>query len=104
MKRSQVIGIAIIIAIGFCLFGIISNSQSGEITSMSADNGASGCYMSLTADEDIMYIDWYVKQMHPHTEADSDYEHVHTSMHSHGTRSVYVNICYLEGHIKDRKL
>ena len=88
-----------VLAICF-LFGMISSSQAAEITSLSADNGASGCYMSLTTDENIWVINWYVKQTYPKSEADSDYEHIHTSMHNAGTRSVYVNIGYLEGHIK----
>ena len=56
--------------------------------------------MSLTTDENIWVINWFVKQMHPHTEADDDYECVHTSGHPDGPRSVYVNIGYLEEHIK----
>lgn len=84
---------SISIAIAICflyLFGMISSSDGFEVTSMSVENGASGCYVSLTADEDILWIDWFIKQ-------DNDYEPVHTSMHSAGTRSVYENIGYLVG-------
>ena len=69
---------------------MVKSSQGFEVTSMSVENGASGCYVSLTADEDILWINWYIKQ-------DNDYEHVHTSMYSAGTRSVYENIGYLSG-------
>ena len=97
MKINMFQSIATIIAICFLLFGIISGSQAAEITSLSVyanpDYGSgTNLYPSLTADEDIMYIDWYVKQTFPKSDADDDYEHVHTSMHSHGTRSVYVTI------------
>ena len=81
------------IAIAMCflyLFGMVQSSQGFEITSMSVENGASGCYVSLTADEDILWINWYIKQ-------DNDYEHVHFSMYNAGTRSVYENIGYLSG-------
>ncbi len=86
------------------LFGLscffVGNSEAASITSMSAENGASGCYVSLTTDEDIWVINWYVKQTYPKSEADSDYECVHTSGHPDGPRSVTVNVGYLEGHLK----
>ncbi len=88
------------------LFGMMSSSQAAEITSLSVyanpDYGSgTNLYPSLTADEDIMYIDWYVKQTYPKIDADSDYEHVHTSMHSHGTRSVSLRLPQsYDGHIK----
>ena len=72
-----------------CLFGL-TYSEGFEITSMSVENGASGCYVSLTTDEDIDLVYWYIKQ-------ESDYERVHTSTHGPGTRSVYENIGYLSG-------
>ncbi len=81
--RSVSIALAML---SFLLFGMVKNSEGFEITSMSVENGASGCYVSLTADEDILWIDWYI-----------DNEHVHHSMYSAGTRSVYENIGYLSG-------
>ena len=86
------------------LIGVVNNSAA-DITSLSVysgtDYGSGGdFYASLSADEDISYIDWYVKQTYPKDEADSDYEHVYTSMHSSGTRSVYVYIGSFDGHIK----
>ncbi len=68
------------------MFGMVKSSHGFEVTSMSADNGASGCYVSLTADENIGLIDWYI-----------DNEHVYTSIHRDGIRSVYENIGYLPG-------
>ena len=97
MLRS--IGIAIAIFCSLFLFGIV-NSHAAEITSLSVENGASGCYASLTTDEDIWVINWYAKQTYPKSEADDDYECVHVSGHPPDTTSVYVNIGYLEGHIK----
>lgn len=92
--------ISIMLAIfSLCLFGI-NSSQAASITSMSVDNGASGCYVSLTADEDIWVINWYAKQTYPTMEADDDYECIHTSWYNAGTTSVYENIGWLEGHIK----
>ena len=86
MKSLKPTSIAIAILLSLSLFGIVKNSEGFEITSMSVENGASGCYVSLTADEDILWIDWYI-----------DNEHVHHSMYSPGTRSVYENIGYLSG-------
>lgn len=87
MKFSFFRSVSIALAmLSFLLFGMVKNSEGFEITSMSVENGASGCYVSLTADEDILWIDWYI-----------DNEHVHHSMYSAGTRSVYENIGYLSG-------
>ncbi len=90
MKSLKSIGIAVAMLLSLSLFGMVKSSQGFEITSMSAQNGASGCYVSLTADEDIDFIYWYLKQ-------ENDYEKVHTSTHGPGTRSVYENIGYLFG-------
>lgn len=92
------IAIAAVIA-SLLLIGV-NSSHAASITYMYIDNGASGCYVSLTADEDIWVINWYVKQTYPKSEADDDYECVHTSGYPAGTTSVYENIGYLEGHIK----
>ena len=86
MKSFRSIGIAVAMLLSLSLFGMVNSSQGFEITSMSVENGASGCYVSLTANEDIDWIDWYI-----------DNEHVYTSMHNSGTRSVYENIGYLVG-------
>ena len=85
--RSVSIALAML---SFLLFGMVKNSEGFEITSMSVENGASGCYVSLTTDEDIDLVYWYLKQ-------ESDYERVHTSTHGPGTKSVYENIGYLSG-------
>ncbi len=107
MKMNMFKSIAITVAIGFlCLLGIASSSEAASITSLSAYantdwGGKADLSASLTADEDIMYINWYVKQTFPKSEADSDYEYVHTSMHPAGTTSVSVSIPQLfDGHIK----
>lgn len=86
MRGLKPTSIAIAILLSLSLFGMVKNSEGFEITSMSVENGASGCYVSLTADADILWIDWYI-----------DNEHVHHSMYSAGTRSVYENIGYLSG-------
>lgn len=101
MRKLQSIGIAVAMLCSLFLFGMVNSSQAAEITWFYVDNGASGCYASLTADEDIMWIDWYVKQTYPlPEEEDPDFEWVHTSMHGAGITSVYENIGWLEGHIK----
>ena len=86
MLTLRLIRIAFVILCSLCLFGPVKSSHGFEVTSMSVDNGASGCYVSLTADENIGFIDWYI-----------DNEHVYTSMHRDGIRSVYENIGYLPG-------
>ncbi len=88
--------IAILIAICFLSFGMISSSQA-DITSLSADASPDWGYggyvgASLTADEDIMYIDWYI-----------DDKFVKTTMHSNGTRSVYASLDTRTGEIKGVK-
>ena len=84
------------------LFGLscffVGNSEAASILSLSVENGASGCYASLTTDENIWVINWYAKRTYP--EPDAEYECIHTSGHPEGPRSVYVNVGYLEGHIK----
>ena len=103
-KKFTTIAIAAVIA-SLLLIGVLNNSYAASITSLSVSantdyGGGSDFSASLSADEDISYIDWYVKQTYPADEADSDYEHVHTSMHNSGTRSVSVRIGSFNGHIK----
>lgn len=102
--RFTTIAIASVIA-SLLLIGVVNNSHAASITSLSVyantDYGSgSDFYASLSADENISYIDWYVKQTYPSDEADSDYEHVYTSMHHSGTKSVYVHLGLFDGHIK----
>ncbi len=103
-KKFTTIAIAAVIASLF-LIGVLNNSHAASITSLSVSantdyGGGSDFSASLSADQDISYIDWYVKQTYPAGEADSDYEHVHTSMHNSGTRSVSVSLGSYAGHIK----
>ena len=102
--KFKTITIAAVIA-SLLLIGFVVKSEAGNITSLcvtaNTDYGGGADFSaSLSASEDISYIDWYVKQTYPVDEADSDYEHVHTSMHSIGTRSVSVCIGSFDGHIK----
>ena len=101
--KFKTIAIAAVIA-SLLLIGL-NYSEAASITYLSVsantDYGSDAAVSaSLTADEDISYIDWYVKQTYPVDEADSDYTHVHTSMHSSGTTSVSVDLGSYEGHIK----
>ncbi|MDE0481044.1 MAG: hypothetical protein OXI67_00570 [Candidatus Poribacteria bacterium] len=103
-KKFTTIAIAAVIA-SLLLIGVLNNSYAASITSLSVSantdwGGGSDFYASLSADEDIRYINWYVKQTYPADEADKDYKHVHTSMHSTGTQSVYVYLGSFDGHIK----
>lgn len=91
MIRYRTFSIAITICFLY-LFGMVKSSHGFEITSMSVENGASGCYVSLTADEDISWVDWYLKQ-----KDDNDFEYADTSMPGAGIRSVDENIGYLVG-------
>ena len=97
MKR-----ILILLLIGLlglsCFF--VGYCEAASITSLSVENGASGCYASLTTDEGIWVINWYAKQTYPEDDSDDDYVWVHTSSHPAGTTSVIVNIGWLDGHIK----
>ncbi len=101
--KFKTIAIAAVIA-SLLLVGL-NYSEAASITSLSVSantdwGGGSDFYASLSADEDIRYINWYVKQTYPADEADKDYKHVHTSMHSTGTQSVYVYLGSFDGHIK----
>ncbi len=101
--KFKTIAIAAVIA-SLLLIGL-NYSEAASITYLSVDSntdygGGSDFYASLSADENISYIDWYVKQTYPTSDADSDYEHVHTSMHSSGTTSVSVRLGLFDGHIK----
>lgn len=87
-----------------CFIGFVVKSEAASITYLSVDSntdyGYGGdCYASLAADEDIQFIDWYVKQTYPTSEADSEYEILFTSSHYGGT-SVYVWLGSFDGHIK----
>ena len=97
MLRLKLVCIAVAILCSVFLFGMVNSSQAAEITSFSVENGASGCYASLTTDADIWVINWHIKQTYPITETN---EWVHTSSHPAGTTSVYENVGWLEGHIK----
>ncbi len=97
MKRLLILSLIGLFGLS-CFF--VGNSEAASITSLSVENGASGCYASLTTDENIWVINWYAKQTYPETEADDDYECIHVSGHADGQTSVCVNIGWLEGHIK----
>ncbi|RKU07441.1 hypothetical protein C6501_17730 [Candidatus Poribacteria bacterium] len=103
-KNFTTIAIAAVIA-SLLLIGIYS-SQADEITSLSAsaytDYGSGGdIWASLSADADILYIDWSAKQTYPADEADKDWVHVRSSMYSKGTRSVsFEHLGTLDGSLK----
>lgn len=102
--RFKAIGIAIAMICSLCFIGFVVKSEAASITYLSVDSntdyGQGGdCYASLAADEDIQFIDWYVKQTYPTSEADSEYEILFTSSHYGGT-SVYVWLGSFDGHIK----
>ena len=90
MLTLRSIGIAIAMLCSLFLFGMVSSSEAASITSLSsyatADWGNGGYVgASLTADEDIYVIDWYI-----------DNTRIKTTDHYHSpTRSVYV---YLDTH------
>lgn len=90
MIRLKLIGITVAMLCYLSLFGMVKSSHSFEITSMSVANGASGCYVNLTADEDIDFVFWYIEQ-------GDGLEPVHASEHGPETRMVYENIGYLTG-------
>ena len=103
-KKFTTIAIAAVIAT-LLLIGFVVKSEAASITSLSisayTDYGSYGAvYASLSADEDIGYIDWYIKQTYPINDADNDYKHVTTSMYNSGTRSVSVDLGSYRGHIK----
>ncbi len=104
MKRLKIISIAAVMLCSLVLI-VPHSSQAASITSLSVNaspdygGGGSTC-ARLTADEDISYIDWYVKQTYPADEVDNNWTRIHTSMHPTGTRSVSVGIGSLDGHIK----
>lgn len=97
MKINMFKSIATIIAICFLLFGMISSSQA-SITSLSAyatDDWGYGGYVdaSLTADEDIYVIDWYIDDTYIKT----------TDHYQSPTRFVYVYLDTRPGGIKGVK-
>ena len=101
--KFKTIAIAAVIA-SLLLIGL-NYSEAASITYLSVDSntdygGGSDFYASLSADENIYYINWYVKQTYPVDQADSDYELVYTSMHLTGTKSVSVRLGLFDGHIK----
>lgn len=90
MTRFRSIGIVVTMLLSLCFLGIINQSDAASITSMSVysgdDSGAGTTVsVSLTADENIDYIDWSI-----------DGVNSGTSMHS-GTNSVYVYVGTLAG-------
>ena len=105
--KCQTIVIAAVIAT-LLLIGV-NNSEAASITSLSAsaytDYGSGGSVTaSLSADADINYIDWYMKQTYPANEADTDYTHVHTSMHSHGNEKCLCGLRVVYGTHKNRRV
>lgn len=96
MFRYKTLLIAAILAV-FVLFCFIHNSEAASITSFSVyagDDWGSGttAYASLTADEEISFIDWHI-----------DGKYKFSSEHGNGTNSVYVYLGTFTGHIKGEK-
>lgn len=94
MLRLKSIGIALSIICSLCF---VINSHAASITSFSVyagDDGGSGTTTSasLTADEDISFIDWHIND-----------KYKFSSMHNNGTRSVYVYLGMYSGDIKGKK-
>lgn len=103
MFRYKTLSITAILTV-FVLLSFVNHSNAASITSFSVyatyDSGSGGSVSAnLSADEDILFIDWYVKQTFPKNEADSDYEFITTSMHN-DTKSVNVSVGSFDGHIK----
>lgn len=106
MIRLKPIGIILAMLLSIYLIGIVNNSEAASITYLNVYantdyGGGSHFNASLFADENINYIDWYVKKTYPKREdgKENDYEHVHTSMHG-GTSSVSVSFGTFDGDIK----
>ena len=96
MLKHKVI-LAITIIYSLFLLGFINNSEAGSITSFSvyvSDDWGSGTVpsASLTADEDIAFIDWHVDDVYKFT-----------SIHGDDIRSVNVYLGTLYGNIKGMK-
>ncbi|MDE0637356.1 MAG: hypothetical protein OXI43_16080 [Candidatus Poribacteria bacterium] len=97
------IAIAAVIA-SLLLIGIYSSQA--DITSLSAsayvDYGSGGdVWASLSADTDIYYISFSVKQTYPVDEADSDWTIVYSNMYATGTRSVsFEHLGTVDGSLK----
>jgi len=94
MKRLLIL--PLIGVIGLSCF-IVETSEAAEITSLSVysyDDAGSGATVSasLTADEGIDYIDWYINDVYKRA-----------SMHSGDTTSVSVNVGNVNGSIKGEK-
>lgn len=108
MIRLKSIGIVLTMLLSIYLIGIVNNCEAASITYLNVyantDYGSGGdFYASLSANENISYIDWYVKRTYPLDEEDDDvnkYKHVFTSMHHSGTKSVYVYLGAFDGNIK----
>ena len=106
MIRLKPIGIILAMLLSIYLIGIVNNSEAASITYLNVYantdyGGGSHFSASLFADENINFIDWYVKKTYPKREdgKENDYEHVHTSMHG-GTSSVSVSFGTFDGDIK----
>lgn len=96
MLRLKPIGIAVAIICSLYLVGLVNHSDAASVTSMSVysgDDWGSGTTVSvsLTTDEDILFIDWYI-----------DDEHSFTSLHGN-TQSVYEYLGTFDGNIKGKK-
>lgn len=102
MKTLKLIGISLAIW-SLLLIGTYS-SDAAEITSFSVYGGSDyggGSFFSasLSADADIQFVDWWIKQTWPADEADSEYEKLFTSS-PYGGPNVYEYLGSFDGHIK----
>lgn len=103
MFRYKTLSITAILTV-FVLLSFVNHSDAASITSFSVyansdwgDGATTSAYVS--ADEDILFIDWYAKQTYPIDEEDNDHEYLFTSRHGNSS-SVYVDLTPFNGHIK----
>ncbi|RKU17928.1 hypothetical protein C6501_03385 [Candidatus Poribacteria bacterium] len=105
MFRRNFTTIAIAAVIASLLLIGVNNSNAASITSLSVsattDYGAGASISaSLSADEDIQFIDWWIKQTYPKPKKDDrDYKKLFTSSPYGGT-SISVALGSFDGHIK----
>ncbi len=101
MFRLKSISIAIAMICSLCLIGIVNQSEAASASlsvSGSDDNGGGGyAYAYVTADENIDFIDWYIK-----SDPNGDYKYSYTSLHGN-TKSVNEYLGTFNGDIKGRK-
>ncbi|MDE0636470.1 MAG: hypothetical protein OXI43_11540 [Candidatus Poribacteria bacterium] len=105
MLKRQSLGIAFAMLLSLCF--VINSGEAAEITSFyvyaSTDyGGGADFWASLSADADIYFVSFYVKQTYPKPEPNEnrDWIHAYSNMYASGTRSVYENIGSFDGHIK----